>query len=296
MCSAMPRNTRSGAATSHSPPPRAGREVVIRVRDNGIGIPAELMPMIFNLFTQLDRTSGPPQSGLGIGLALVQRLVEMHGGSVSARSDGLGKGSEFSIRLPLFIREAVESGQPIQQLSALEQSMRTQKGPPAHNAASSWLTITTTPSRAWPPSCSSAGTRSTPPPNGAMALESAEQHRPEVALLDIGMPKLDGYEVARRIRAQPWGQRITLVALTGWGQDSDRRRSQEAGFDSHLVKPLDLDKLTELLAALPVAGSGRRAGRGPDAAGGLSDATHWRLSLVLEAGLAAPQHYITGRS
>src|SRR6185437_14914721 len=81
--------------------------------------------------------------------------------------------------------------------------------------------------------------------NGAIALESAEQNRPEVALLDIGMPKLDGYEVARRIRAQPWGQRITLVALTGWGQDSDRRRSQEAGFDSHLVKPLDLDKLTE---------------------------------------------------
>ena len=98
--------------------------------------------------------------------------------------------------------------------------------------------------------------------NGAVALESAEQHRPEVVLLDIGMPKLDGYEVARRIRAQPWGQRITLVALTGWGQDSDRKRSQEAGFDSHLVKPLDLDKLTELLAALPVAGSGMARGAG----------------------------------
>jgi CheY-like chemotaxis protein len=88
--------------------------------------------------------------------------------------------------------------------------------------------------------------------NGALALESAEQNLPEVALLDIGMPKLDGYEVARRIRAQPWGRDITLVALTGWGQDSDRRRSGEAGFDSHLVKPLDLDKLTELLGRLPV--------------------------------------------
>jgi CheY-like chemotaxis protein len=87
--------------------------------------------------------------------------------------------------------------------------------------------------------------------NGALALESAERHLPEVALLDIGMPKLDGYEVARRIRAQPWGRSITLVALTGWGQDSDRRRSGEAGFDSHLVKPLDLDKLTELLGRLP---------------------------------------------
>jgi len=89
--------------------------------------------------------------------------------------------------------------------------------------------------------------------NGALALESAERNLPEVALLDIGMPKLDGYEVARRIRAQPWGRRITLVALTGWGQESDRRRSGEAGFDSHLVKPLDLDKLTALLERLPAS-------------------------------------------
>jgi signal transduction histidine kinase len=240
----------------------SGAEVVIRVRDNGIGIPAELMPMIFNLFTQLDRTSGPPQSGLGIGLALVQRLVEMHGGSVSARSDGLGQGSEFSIRLPLFIRETVESGQPIQQLSALEQSMTNAEGPARtqrrilvaddnNDALESLATL-----------LQLSGHEVYTAANGAMALESAEAHRPEVALLDIGMPKLDGYEVARRIRAQPWGQRITLVALTGWGQDSDRRRSQEAGFDSHLVKPLDLDKLMELLAALPVAGSSAARGAG----------------------------------
>jgi signal transduction histidine kinase len=238
----------------------SGAELVIRVRDNGIGIPAELMPMIFNLFTQLDRTSGPPQSGLGIGLALVQRLVEMHGGSVTARSDGLGKGSEFSIRLPLFIPETVESGQPLQQLSALEQSMTNAEGPARtqrrilvaddnNDALESLATL-----------LQLSGHEVYTAANGAMALESAEQHRPEVALLDIGMPKMDGYEVARRIRAQPWGQRMTLVALTGWGQDSDRRRSQEAGFDSHLVKPLDLDKLTELLAALPVAGAARGAG------------------------------------
>jgi signal transduction histidine kinase len=231
-------------------------ELVIRVRDNGIGIPADLMPMIFNLFTQLDRTSGPAQSGLGIGLALVQRLVEMHGGSVTARSDGLGHGSEFVIRLPLFIREKIESGQPLQQLSALEQPMtnadlatRTQRrilvADDNNDALESLATL-----------LQLSGHEVYTASNGAVALESAEQHRPEVVLLDIGMPKLDGYEVARRIRAQPWGQRITLVALTGWGQDSDRKRSQEAGFDSHLVKPLDLDKLTELLAALPLAGSG----------------------------------------
>ena len=240
----------------------SGSEVLIRIRDNGIGIPPELMPMIFNLFTQLDRTSGPAQSGLGIGLALVQRLVEMHGGSVAARSEGLGKGSEFLIRLPLFIREQVESGQPLQQLSALEQSMTNAEGPARtqrrilvaddnNDALESLATL-----------LQLSGHEVYTAANGAMALEAAEQHRPEVALLDIGMPKLDGYEVARRIRAQPWGQRITLVALTGWGQESDRRRSQEAGFDSHLVKPLDLDKLTELLAALPVAGSGVTRGAG----------------------------------
>jgi signal transduction histidine kinase len=241
---------------------QSGPEVVIRVRDNGIGIPAELIPMIFNLFTQLDRTSGLPQSGLGIGLALVQRLIEMHGGSVSAVSEGLGKGSEFLIRLPLFIRESVESGQPLQQLSALEQSMTNAEGPTRtqrrilvaddnNDALESLATL-----------LQLSGHEVYTAANGAVALESAEQHRPEVVLLDIGMPKLDGYEVARRIRAQPWGQRITLVALTGWGQDSDRRRSQEAGFDSHLVKPLDLDKLTELLAALPVSGAAATRGAG----------------------------------
>jgi CheY-like chemotaxis protein len=234
-------------------------EVEIRVSDNGIGIPADVLPMIFNLFTQLDRTSGPTQSGLGIGLALVQRLVEMHGGHVTAHSDGPGRGSEFVIRIPLFIREA-SSGHSSNKPSALEQSMMNAEGAPRtqrrilvaddnNDALESLATL-----------LQLSGHEVYTAANGAVALESAEQHRPEVALLDIGMPKLDGYEVARRIRAQPWGQRITLVALTGWGQDSDRRRSQEAGFDSHLVKPLDLDKLTELLAELPVAGAGAPRG------------------------------------
>jgi signal transduction histidine kinase len=232
---------------------QTGTEVEIRVRDNGIGIPPDLMPMIFNLFTQLDRTSGPAQSGLGIGLALVQRLVEMHGGSVTAHSDGPGRGSEFVIRLPLFISDSPGTDQQLNKLASLEQSMnaegttRTQRrilvADDNNDALESLATL-----------LQLSGHEVYTAANGALALESAEQHRPEVALLDIGMPKLDGYEVARRIRAQPWGARITLVALTGWGQDSDRRRSQEAGFDSHLVKPLDLDKLTELLATLPSAG------------------------------------------
>jgi CheY-like chemotaxis protein len=233
---------------------QSGSEIEIRVRDNGIGIPPDLMPMIFNLFTQLDRTSGPAQSGLGIGLALVQRLVEMHGGSVTAHSDGPGRGSEFVIRLPLYIRDGLATDEQLNTLSALEQSMtnaeettRTQRrilvADDNNDALESLATL-----------LQLSGHEVYTAANGAIALESAEQHRPEVALLDIGMPKLDGYEVARRIRAQPWGAHITLVALTGWGQDSDRRRSQEAGFDSHLVKPLDLDKLTELLATLPSSG------------------------------------------
>jgi CheY-like chemotaxis protein len=231
-------------------------EVEIRVRDTGIGIPAELMPMIFNLFTQLDGASGPAQSGLGIGLALVQRLVEMHGGSVTAYSEGPGLGSEFVIRLPLLMAPAqsAENPQSSNHPSALEQSMINAEAPRTprrilvaddnNDALESLATL-----------LQLSGHEVYAAPNGAAALEFAEQHRPEVALLDIGMPKLDGYEVAKRIRAQDWGQRITLVALTGWGQDSDRRRSQEAGFDSHLVKPLDLDKLTDLLADLPSAES-----------------------------------------
>ena len=247
-----------------------GAEVAIRVRDTGEGIPADLLPVIFNLFTQLDRTSGHAQGGLGIGLALVRRLVEMHGGSVTAHSDGVGKGSEFVIRLPVQVETEVPvdgasvehrpvsaarlpTGEPVPVLNGFQSSSlgpSVEVGDPVKrrilladdnsDALESLATL-----------LELGGHEVVTASNGALALECAERHRPEVVLLDIGMPMLDGYEVARRIRVQPWGQKITLVALTGWGQDSDRRRSREAGFDSHLVKPLDMDKLTELLEKLP---------------------------------------------
>jgi signal transduction histidine kinase len=232
----------------------SGAEIEVRVRDTGIGIPADLLPLIFNLFTQLDRNAGRAQSGLGIGLALVRRLIEMHGGSVTAHSDGPGQGSEFVIRLPLHVVQAGESHRkphsnarsPVEQPMTNADSIRAQRrilvADDNNDALESLATL-----------LQLGGHEVYTAANGQLALEYAERHRPEVALLDIGMPMLDGYEVARRIRAQPWGQRITLVALTGWGQDSDRRRSREAGFDSHLVKPLDLEKLTELLARLPTA-------------------------------------------
>lgn len=222
-----------------------GTDVEIRVRDTGIGIPAELLPRIFDLFTQV--RSDHSQSGLGIGLALVRRLLQMHGGTITAHSEGPGKGTEFLIRLPLFLETA-------QAANGEKSSTGTDAAPPvrrrilvADDNADALETLATV--------LELGGHEVFSARNGSLALESAERHLPEVALLDIGMPLLDGYEVARRIRAQAWGKRITLVALTGWGQDSDRRRSQEAGFDSHLVKPLDVDKLTELLARLPVSAS-----------------------------------------
>ena len=221
---------------------RQGTDVEIRIRDNGIGIPADLLPRIFDLFTQLDRRSDHALSGLGIGLALVRRLVEMHGGSIIAFSDGAGAGSEFVIRLPLLAEDAVhreDKGQA-RNGDAPAVPRRILLADDNVDALESLATVLRL-----------HGHEVFSAPNGALALETAARHLPEVALLDIGMPLLDGYEVARRIRAEEWGKGVILVALTGWGQESDRRRSQEAGFDTHLVKPLDLDQLTALLARLP---------------------------------------------
>lgn len=231
--------------------------VEIRVSDSGIGIPKALLPMIFDMFTQLRNTPGHPQSGLGIGLALVRKLLEMHGGTVTAFSEGDGLGSEFLITLPVASGPAVQAPEraPTEdQGEAPQVRRRILVADDNSDALESLATL-----------LELGGHEVYSAANGALALESAERHLPEVALLDIGMPKLDGYEVARRIRAQPWGRRITLVALTGWGQESDRRRSGEAGFDSHLVKPLDLDKLMELLTQLPGSAEADRS-TGPPAA------------------------------
>jgi signal transduction histidine kinase len=260
-------------------------DVDICIRDNGIGIRPDLLPHVFELFTQLDRDNGRTQGGLGIGLALVQRLVQMHGGHVSAASEGPGKGSEFVIRLPrLRVEEESVAAPPavavvmdasptegemasvvtpLVTASAARMARRILIADDNNDALESLATL-----------LQLGGHEVFTATNGGTALQSVERHLPEVVLLDIGMPLLDGYEVARRIRAQPWGQRITLVALTGWGQDSDRRRSREAGFDSHLVKPLDLETLTDLLARLPsTSARGRPAANGSPPAGAKTSAT-----------------------
>lgn len=225
-----------------------GTDIEIRVRDDGIGIPAERLPLIFDLFTQLDRKSDHPQSGLGIGLALVRRLLEMHGGSVEARSEGAGRGSEFVIRLPQLPGDLHGNGQLQQAPRAAAPPVVCRRILIADDNVDALESLTEV--------LKLQGHEVFSASNGTLALECAARHLPEVALLDIGMPLLDGYEVARRIRAQEWGKQVTLLAVTGWGQDADRQRSREAGFDMHLVKPVDVEKLRDLLARLP-SGSAR---------------------------------------
>ncbi len=234
---------------------RAEREVEISVRDTGIGIPPELLPRLFNLFTQVEAAAHRSQGGLGIGLALVRQLVEMHGGRVSALSDGPNKGSEFVIRLPLreaLTRDAVNGNAALGPVVAeARRGHRILLADDNRDALDSLATLL---------QCDGHEVHTAA--DGAEALALAATCRPDVMLLDIGMPKLDGYEVARRVRAEPWGKGTVLIALTGWGQDEDRRRSREVGFDNHLVKPLDPDKLSAMLAKLPTAGTSEKAEAG----------------------------------
>ena len=217
---------------------REGSDAVVSVRDNGIGIPGDMLARIFDMFTQVDRSLERSQGGLGIGLTLVRRLVDMHDGSIEARSNGPDEGSEFVVRLPLLIQPPHEPPP-------------TSDGPRA-TALSGCRILVVDDNK---DSADSLGMLLRLKGNdirtaydGLEAVEVAETFHPELVLLDIGLPKLNGYEVARRIRQQPWGRDVVLVALTGWGQDEDRRRSQEAGFNFHIVKPVELAALEELLA------------------------------------------------
>ncbi|HKD52684.1 MAG TPA: response regulator [Steroidobacteraceae bacterium] len=220
-----------------------GDEVEIRIADSGAGIAPDVLPRVFDLFTQFDARPSGPQAGLGIGLAIARRLVAMHGGGVSAHSDGPGRGSEFVIRLPLM----AEVAEPPQSTRALNGGKDLTAGrrrivvaDDNLDALESMLAL-----------LRGKGHEVYGAADGELALAAIERHNPEIALLDIGMPKLDGYEVARSVRAQPWGRGMVLVAVTGWGQKEDRRRSHQAGFDAHLVKPVDLEMLNELFVQLP---------------------------------------------
>jgi PAS domain S-box-containing protein len=214
--------------------------VVIRVRDTGVGIPAEMLPSIFDMFTQVEQSLDRSQGGLGIGLTLVRRLVEMHGGTVEARSDGVGRGSEFSVRLPT-LADALSDSSPAsvssgERAGPARRILIVDDNSDSAESLALFLEIT--------------GNAVRVAHDGLEAVEVAAEFEPAVILMDIGLPKMNGYDAARAIRAAPWGERITMIAMTGWGQDEDRRRSTSAGFDHHFVKPVDPVDLQALLDGL----------------------------------------------
>jgi CheY-like chemotaxis protein len=207
-----------------------------------------MLPRVFELFAQADGSAGRAQGGLGIGLTLVKSLVEMHGGSVAVHSEGCSQGSEFVVRLPLATdARPVDPVEPQGRPSAALAPRRVLVVDDNRDAAESLGMVLHLLGAQVHVVCS-----------GPDALEALGTHRPAVVLLDIGMPGMDGYEVARRIREQPDFRDVTLVALTGWGQEEDRRRSRTAGFDYHLVKPADVTALKTLMNSLEA-----RSGRHP---------------------------------
>ena len=215
-----------------------GDTSVLRVRDTGVGIAAELLPRIFDLFTQADRSLDRSQGGLGIGLCLVQRLVELHGGTVTVNSV-MGKGSEFVVRLPILLASIPASPSPAAEVN------------PAHEKCCRVLAVDDNVDTAQTLAIllEALGHEVQVAYDGPSALEKAVDFRPDVVLLDIGLPGLNGYEVAKRIR-QPSLKNMVLVAMTGYGLDADRQRSQDAGFDHHLVKPADFGEVQKILATV----------------------------------------------
>ena len=215
-----------------------GGTLTLSVKDNGIGIAPESMPKIFEMFSQVDGVAGRSDGGLGIGLALVKGITELHGGKVEARSGGLGFGSEFIVHLPLVARPQATSRPVTDPAQAPSTRRRILVADDNRDAAESLAML-----------LEMAGHEVRVAHLGRSALSLAQMFRPDTALLDIGMPDLSGYEVAQSLRREPWAANIRLIAHTGWGQDSDRRRALEAGFDHHLIKPVDPDQLTGLIAS-----------------------------------------------
>jgi PAS domain S-box-containing protein len=216
-----------------------GEEAVLRVRDTGVGIAPEILPRIFDLFTQAERSLDRSQGGLGIGLALVQRLVEMHGGTVAA-SSVLGQGSEFVVRLPVV--------SPPQSQASSPPTKTAQPTGPSLRVLVVDDNVDTVTTLALLVQESGHDVRTAY--DGSAVLEAALDYRPNVVLLDIGLPGLNGFEVAKQLRRQPGLQNAVLVAMTGYGRESDRQSSQEAGFDHHLVKPGDFGKVLQILATV----------------------------------------------
>jgi PAS domain S-box-containing protein len=219
---------------------RQADHIVLSVKDNGIGIPPDMIPHIFGMFTQLDESKERAEGGLGIGLAVAKQLAELHGGTIGASSDGAGRGSEFVVRLPIVIdHDEMEPARAETAVATPAQSHRILVADDNQDSARSLALL-----------LKLGGNDTHAAFDGLQAIEAAAWFRPHVMLLDVGMPRLNGYDAARHVREQPWGRDVLLVALTGWGQEQDVRKSKEAGFDHHLVKPVDYDALTRILSSL----------------------------------------------
>jgi len=216
----------------------AGEEAVVRVRDDGVGIAPEVLPRVFDLFAQGERGLDRSQGGLGIGLTVVRRVIELHGGRVEAHSDGPGKGSEFVIRLPALPAVDVGVGGALERLVPQRRAriLLVEDNPDVAESMQLLLEI--------------LGHEVAVVHDGPTAIDVARAHRPDVMLIDIGLPGIDGYEVARRLRAEPGLAPLTLVALTGYGRDEDKRTARAAGFDHHLTKPVEPDEIGALVASL----------------------------------------------
>lgn len=239
-----------GNATKYSPPGgrvtlsavRTGDQVEIVVKDAGIGIPSAMLERIFEMFTQVDQSLERSRGGLGVGLALVKRVIELHGGTVTALSDGPGRGSEFRVMLPVGgAATGPVDAKPSSRTARRHKVLIAEDGKDAADSMAMLLTI--------------MGHDVKVAYDGEEAVTMAGEFRPAAIIMDVGMPKLNGYDAARRIRGEVWGRHVHLIALTGWGQADDRRRSKDAGFDQHFTKPVDLAELEKVLSAVkPAAG------------------------------------------
>jgi len=231
----------------------AGGQVLVRVKDAGVGLSAESLAHVFDMFYQVDRSYTRAEGGLGLGLTLVRQLVEMHGGTIEARSAGINQGSEFIARLPIL------SDQP-----------STKPFPPSHDHVKTPAVRRILVADDFPESANalakllrSDGNEVQVAEDGFEALDAAARFRPHVVVLDIAMPKLNGYDAARIIREQPWGKNMILIAMTGWGQQQDRRRAKENGFDAHLTKPVKYEAFLAALDQLTMD-KGTEIGRSPE--------------------------------
>jgi PAS domain S-box-containing protein len=215
-------------------------EVVISIRDNGIGIPPDMQARVFDIFTQVDRSLEKSQGGLGIGLSIAKRLVEMHGGTIAVRSDGRGKGSEFTVRLPARVDAAAAHAEPDPESVRATACHRVLIAEDNADSASTLGIL-----------LEAAGNDVRIAHDGKEALGVARAFQPDVVLLDIGMPRMNGYDACREMRSEPWARRAYFVALTGWAQPEDRERAHASGFDCHLVKPVEPADLERMIRELP---------------------------------------------